>query len=181
MSFIGIIIYLGQIVHKNVEVMKTAAQAAIDDSKVAEDAKKLAEILLVKTRAETDELRRFLKSWTPSIQKIQTEQEIEAAVEYTLRERGISLVKTRKSEFKTNASDLFMPMLVVSTITLEDEYAKVLNWLGDLEKRLPLARVITCQLNGGSSVRQIQLTVIVETPVMNLSAKHGNNVLPEKS
>jgi hypothetical protein len=181
MSFIGIITYVGQIVHQKVESMKTAAQVAIDESKAADDAKQLADILLTKIKGETDELRRFLKSWTPSIQKVQTEQEMEAAVEYTLRERGISLVKSRKSETKTIAGDLFMPKLIIITITLEDEYAKVLNWLGDLEKRLPLARVIACQLTGGSSVRQIQLSVTVENPIVNLSASIGNKEAPKRS
>jgi hypothetical protein len=64
---------------------------------------------------------------------------------------------------------------------LEDEYAKVLNWLGDLEKRLPLARVIACQLTGGSSVRQIQLSVTVENPIVNLSASVGNKEAPKRS
>jgi len=181
MSFIGIIFYVGQIVHKNVGAMKAAAQTAIDESKAADNAKQLAEILLTKTKGDTDELRRFLKSWTPSVQKVQTEQEMEAAIEYTLRERGISFVKSSKSETKTIAGDLFMPKLIISTITLEDEYAKVLNWLGDLEKRLPLARVITCQLTGGSSIRQIQLTVTIENPIVILSASIGNKETSKKS
>lgn len=181
MSFIGIITYVGQVVHKKVAAMKSEAQAAIDESKAAEDAKLLAEILLTKTKSETDELRRFLKSWTPSAQKIQTEQEMEAAIEYTLRERGITLVKSRKSEVKKTDADLFMPKLVISTITLEDEYAKVLNWLGDIEKRLPLARVLSCQLTGGSSVRQIQLTVTFENPIVNLAASVGSKDAVKKS
>ena len=173
MSFIGIITYVGQIVHKKVVAMKTAAQAAMDESKAADDAKQLAEILLTKTKSDTEELRRFLKAWTPSAQKIQTEQEMDAALEYTVRERGITLVKSMKTEVKSITKDPFMPKKVLSTIILEDEYAKVQNWFGDLEKRLPLARVLSCQLKGGSSVRQIQLSVTIENPIINLSANVG--------
>ncbi|MCX6853740.1 MAG: hypothetical protein NTV80_02420 [Verrucomicrobia bacterium] len=175
MAFIGVITYVGQIVHKKVKDMKTAAQTAVDESKAADDARQLADILLTKAKGETDELRRFLKTWSSSIGKIQTEQEMEAAVEYTNRERGITLVKASKTETKTNAADLFMPKLVISTITIEDEYAKVLNWLGDIEKRLPLARVVSCQITGGSSVRQIELTVTLESPIINLAAKIGKD------
>ena len=142
MSFIGIITYVGQIVHKKVGAMKAEAQTAMDDSKAADNARSLAEILLTKTKGETDELRRFLKAWTPSTQKLQTEQEMKAAVEFTIRERGITLVRDLKTEIKMNNADLLMPKRIISTIILEDDYAKVLNWLGDLEKRLPLARVI---------------------------------------
>jgi hypothetical protein len=181
MAFIGIITYVGQIVHKKVGAMKTAAQAAIDESKAADDAKQLAEIVLAKTKDETDELRRFLKAWSPSITKMQTEQEMETSIQYTLRERGISLVKSLKTEMKSVTGELFIPKLIIKTITLEDDYAKAVNWLGDIEKRLPLARIVSCQLTGGSSVRQIQLKVTIENPIVNLDANIGKKDAAKKS
>jgi len=180
MSIIGAITYFGQIIHKKVVAMKASAESAVADAKAAQDANQLTEILLTKTKAETEDLRRFLRAWTPSVQKVQTEQEMEAAIEYTLRERNISLVKSRKSESRPLAVGSLIPKMVISTIVIEDEYDKVVNWFGDIEKRLPLSRVISCQMTGGSSVRQVQLDVTIESPLVNIAVELGPKIAAAK-
>jgi hypothetical protein len=170
MMFIGIVTYCAQIAHKKVVAMKKDATTASDAADASEMARQTAEILVTKTKAETDELRRFLGAWLPHAQKIQTEQEVESAFEFSLRDRGISLIKSRKSEVKARRDDKFMPKVVQTTIVVEDEYAKVMTWFGDIERRLPLARVIACNLTGGSTVRQLRLDVTIETPIIDPAA-----------
>jgi hypothetical protein len=170
MIFIGLVTYCGQIVHKKVTAMKEEATAASDAATAAEQSLQTAEILTTKTKAETEELRRFLSSWTPYADKIQTEQEIESAFDFSLRDRSITLVRSRKSELKANRADKSIPKVVLTTLVVEDEYAKVLNWFGDIEKRLPLARVTSCNITGGSTVRQLRLEVSIETPIIDVGA-----------
>jgi hypothetical protein len=174
MSIIGAVTYFGQIVHNKVAAMKGEAETASEDATAAEDARQVSEILVTKTRAETDELRRFLKVWTPHADKVQTEQEVESAFEMSIRERGITLVHSRKSEVKPRRADPFIPRVVQTSIVVEDDYAKVMNWFGDIEKRLPLARVVACTLSGGSSVRQLKLDVTIETPIVDMAAVPGS-------
>ena len=169
MMFIGIVTYCAQIAHKKVVAMKEDATAASDAANAAEMARQTAEILVTKTKAETEELRRFLTTWMPHAQKIQTEQEVDGAFEFSVRDRGI-FIKSRKSEVKARREDKFMPRVVQTTIVVEDEYAKVMNWFGDIEKRLPLARVTACSLTGGSTVRQLRLDVTIETPIVDPAA-----------
>jgi hypothetical protein len=178
MIFIGVVTYCAQIAHKKVVAMKADATAASDAADASEMARQTAEILVTKTKADTEELRRFLTSWLPYAKRIQTEQEVESAFEFSLRDRGISLIKSRKSEVKTRRDDKFMPKVVQTTIVVEDEYAKVLNWFGDIEKRLPLARVTGCSLTGGSTVRQLRLDVTIETPIVDPAA--DQTAQPEK-
>ncbi len=170
MIFIGIIAYCGQMVHKKVTAMKADANAAAEAATAAEIALQTVEIQTTKTKAETEELRRFLAAWTPFADKIQTEQEIENAFDFSLRDRSIALVHSTKSELKANRSDKFIPKVVLTTLVVEDEYAKVLNWFGDIEKRLPLARVTSCNITGGSTVRQVRLEVSIETPIIDVGA-----------
>jgi len=178
MIFIGVVTYCAQIAHKKVVAMKEDASAASDAADASEMARQTAEILVIKTKAETEELRRFLTTWLPYAQKIQTEQEVESAFEFSLRDRGISLIKSRKSEVKARRDDKFMPKIVQTTIVVEDEYAKVMNWFGDIEKRLPLARVTACSITGGSTVRQLRLDVTIETPIVDPTA--DQTAQPEK-
>ena len=177
MVFIGIVTYCGQMAHKKVTAMKADASAAMDDATAAEAALQMAEIATAKTKAETEELRRFLASWTPYADKIQTEQEIETAFDISLRDRS-TLVRSRKSELKTSRNDKFIPKVVLTSLVVEDEYSKVLNWFGDIEKRLPLARVTSCNVTGGSTVRQLRLDVTIETPIIDVGADLANT--PDK-
>ncbi len=170
MICIGMITYFGQIMHNKVNAMKESAKKATEDARTAEDGRQVSEILVTKTKAETEDLRRFLKAWIPYADRVQTEQEVESAFELSLRDRGITLVRSRKSEVKPRREDKFMPKVVQTSIVVEDDYAKVMNWFGDIEKRLPLARVTTCTLSGGSTVRQLKLDVTIEAPIVDLSA-----------
>ena len=168
MMIIGAVVYFGQIVHKKVAAMKQSAESAKQDAAGAEGAHQTAEIFTAKTKAETEELRRFLKSWVPYVDKAQTEQEVESAIDFSLRDRGINLVRNRKTEMKAMRENKIIPRTVLTTIIIEDEYAKVLNWLGDVERRLPLARVNSCRITGGSTSRQLRLDIAIETPIINL-------------
>jgi hypothetical protein len=168
MMIIGLITYFGQIAHQKVVVMRNSAAQAENDATAAESSRQTAEILTARTRAETEELRRFLEAWVPFIDRAQTEQEIQGAIEVSLRERGINLVRSRKSEVKPSRSEKIIPRSVLTTISVEDEYAKVMNWMGDLEKRLPLARIIACQMTGGGGAGLLRLDLSLETPLMDL-------------
>lgn len=169
MMFIGVVTYFSQIAHKKVAAMKKSADFAEQDAITAEGSRQTAEILTARTKAETEELRRFFQAWVPYVDKAQTEQEVESAIEFSLRDRGITLVRSRKTEVKVARDNKVIPKTVLTTVVIEDEYAKVLNWLGDIEKRLPLARVKVCRITGGSSSRQLRMDVSLETPLINLS------------
>lgn len=171
MMFIGAMTYFAQIVHKKVGTMKKSATMAKQDATTAEGSRQAAEILTTRTKVETEELRRFLQAWVPYVDKAQTEQEVESTIEFSLRDRGITLVRSRKTEVKASRENKFIPKSVLTTVVIEDEYAKVLNWLGDLEKRLPMARVKACRFTGGSSARQLRLDISLETPLINLAGE----------
>lgn len=169
MMFIGGITYFGQIIHQKVALMKKAAEDAEADALAAEGNRQTADILTARTKAETEEIRRFLASWMPHAEKTQTEQEVESAIEFSLRDKGITLVRSRKSEVKNTRENPVIPRSVIATLTIEDEYAKVLNWFGEIERRLPLSRVKVCRVTGGGTGRQLRLDVSIETPLVALA------------
>ncbi len=170
MMLIGAVVYGAQMVHQRVVGMRMELENAQADAKAAKDSLDTAEIELAMTKTRTQDLRRFLEAWIPHIDRIQTQQEVEEAVEVSLRERGISLVISRKSEVRASRDDLVLPKQVLTSLVVEDEYAKVLNWLGDLERRLPLTRVNVCRFTGGSSGTQLRVDISFATPLVNLDA-----------
>jgi hypothetical protein len=170
MALIGVIVYIAQIVHQKVSAMRQEAEDAESAATNAETERSAAEIKTAVLKTETEEIRRFLRAWLPAVEKIQTQQEVEQTIELSLREGGIGLVRQRRTEPKGSSTNKLIPKSVLTTLTIEEEYAKVLNWLGDIERRLPLSRMKIVQITGGSTARQLKLDVSFETPIFDLNS-----------
>lgn len=100
LMIIGSMTYVAQIVHNKVAMTRTQAEDAESAARTAEDERTMAEIETGTFKTDTEELRRFLRSWLPSIDHVQTQQEADQIIEMSLRERGISLVRSRKQSQK---------------------------------------------------------------------------------
>jgi len=167
---IGTMTYTAQIIHKKVATTRAEAEDAETAAVTAENERSTAEIETTVFKSNTEDLRRFLRSWLPAIEHVQTQQEAEQNIELSLRERGINLVRSRKTESKTSVGNKLIPRSVITTLTIEEEFAKVLNWLGDIERRLPTARMKVVQITGGSTITQLKMDVSFETPIFDLAA-----------
>ncbi len=168
MMIIGAVLYAAQIVHKKAEA---AILAANDEKASAEAAASMVEMAKKKleyNRSQAEELQRFLAAWTPIIQRMGSRQEVESAIQANTREKGIFVVNQR-FEDKNNTGQRMMPRSVMANLIIEDEYSKVLNWLGDLEKKVPLARVNSCRLSSATTGRQVHMEVSMEVPLIDLS------------
>lgn len=170
LMMIGVMMYSALTIHKKVAATRAEAEDAETAAVTAENDRSTAEIETAVFKANTDEVRRFLRSWLPSIEHVQTQQEAEQTIQLSLRERGISLVRTIKTESKQSVGNKLIPKSVITTLTIEEEFAKVLNWLGDIERRLPTARMKVVQITGGSTGSQLKMDVSFETPIFDLAA-----------
>lgn len=181
LMFIGAMTYTAQIIHNKVNTTREEAQDAEDSAVAMENERSTADIETAVFKANTEDVRRFLRSWLPSIERVQTQQEAEQTIELSLRERGINLVRSKKIELKTVPINKIIPKSVLTTLTIEEEYAKVLNWLGDIERRLPTARMKVVQITGGSTGRQLKMEVSFETPIFDLNATENAKGKGKKS
>lgn len=170
LSIVGAMIYAAQLIHNKVATTRAEAEEIEFAANTAETERSTAEIQKDMFKAETEDVRRFLQTWMPAIDRVQTQQEADQTIELSLREQGINLVTSRKTELKASTSNRIIPKSILTTMTIEEEYAKVLNWLGDIERRLPMARMKVVQIKGGSNGRQLKLDVSFETPLFDLAA-----------
>ncbi len=182
LMIIGAMTYTAQMVHNTVGTTRAEAEEAENAAITAENERATAEIETAMFKTDTEDVRRFLRSWLPAIDRLQTQQVAEQTIELSLRERGINLVRERKTELKMAAGNKLIPKSVLTTLTIEEEYAKVLNWLGDIERRLPTARMKVVQITGGSTGRQLKMEVSFETPIFDLAAADADkNKAKEKA
>ena len=135
----------------------------------------LAETTLGTFTSTSAELRDFLKLWEPHIDRLDSAQEAENALLSIVRASGV-LVLSQKTEPKENRGNLFIPKSLVGSIIVQDDYAKTMNFLGELERTLPLARITQCHIKQGDIGQRINLEIHVEIPIVNLQA----NIVPEK-
>lgn len=165
---VGIAAYVGQIVHQKADAKRSEASAAADEATKARNEFDTAQIATEKYRFESDDLRRFLQSWSPHIDHMQTQSEVEETVQASIRNANL-LVLSQKFEVRMNSTSGVIPKTVRASLVLEDDYAKTLNWIGELERRMPIARMTSCRVTGGDSGRHVHVEVSLEIPLMNLS------------
>lgn len=162
--------YGTQIMQRRCQAMLDEAEAAGIDARTAEGQRNVAETELKRLEFDTQDLRQFLADWGPAIKRIQTAQEADQAISSILRNSGI-LTISQKFEIRENRDQKVVPKILQGTLIVQDEYSKTLNWLGELERRLPLARVTSCRLKQGETGRQVSLEIHFEIPMINLDAQ----------
>jgi hypothetical protein len=171
MAIVAIFAYSGQMLHKKAAAKSAEAESAETDANTAQGALSVAQITVEKARAEADNIIRFLETWRPYAERYQTQTDIETAVQASLRGTGL-IVLSQKFE-QRDIRDSKNPMIkkvIQATLTIEDDYAKAMNWLGDVERRIPLTRITGCELTGGETSRLVHTEVKLEIPVMDLTA-----------
>ncbi len=167
MMIVGIVTYTGQIVHKKADAVRAEARAAQDAAQTAENERQIAEITSKRVDSESADMRRFLDTWTPLIDNVQTSQEVENAIQASIRAAKL-YVDSQKFEPKISRAGKLIPKMVKATIIAEDDYPKTMNWLGELEKKLPLARITVCRMTPGKDTKSVRMELSLEVPIINL-------------
>jgi len=167
---VGIVVYFAQTIHGKAANKRADAENAETAAIGAEGERDTANLELIKIKSETNELSRFLQTWTPHADRIQTQSEVEEAVTASLRNSN-TIVISQKFEIRENRGSLVIPRVVRASLVLEDDYAKTLNWVGELERRLPLSRVTNYRVTGGENGHQVHAEISMEVPIINLKAQ----------
>lgn len=166
---IAAVAYGTQLMSQRAHAMREEAEAAEAEAHTAESDSIIAKTSLVRLREDTQDLRQFLKEWEPVVQRIQTQQEAEQAILSIVRNSGI-LTVSQRFDVKQNSANPLIPRVLQGTLTVQDEYSKTLNWLGEVERKVPLARITTCRFKQGETGRQLNLEVHFEIPLVALDA-----------
>ena len=169
MMFVGMVAYFGQIMHQKALTKMSEAEAAKNEVVTAEGDIQVAEINVGKTKSAAADVINFLEAWRPHAEKFQTQLEVESAIQSSLRGTGL-LIMSQKFESKEDKGNPVVPRVVRAALVIEDEYAKVLNWVGELERRFPLTRMMSCDITGGETGRLVHAEVSFEIPIVNLDA-----------
>lgn len=166
---IASVIYGTQMMQNATAAMLTEKNLANEEYVTADTECFKQEAGLIRQTDETRELRQFLATWTPIINRYQSGQEAEQELMKTIRNNSL-LTLSQKFEVRDNKSNPLVPKSFLATLTVQDEFAKTMNWLGEIERNIPVARVTGLGLKRGDAGRRVNLEVHFEIPLINLQA-----------
>jgi hypothetical protein len=157
--------------------MKAGAAKAQRDAEIAASSARSQRLILDDLGRKSADLLDYLKTWEPHLSRLSTPESVEINLNALIKESGLILLAQRfeVTPNKTggavpSAADATIPQIVRAHLTIEDDFVKSVNWLGDLESKLPSARVSNLQLARGQNGNDVRLALIVDVPLARPSA-----------
>jgi len=154
---------------KRANDMRSEAEAAKVAADNAETQRLVAEASLRNIKEETDELREFYRAWLPHLEAVQNVQAGEAKVIDTIKRGGV-FSTSQQFEDGTGMADSVIPKTLKAQLVFEDEYAKAMNWMGEMERLLPTARTSEYEIRRGDSGNDVHISLVLEVPIFDPKA-----------
>lgn len=146
------------------KVQKEASDAQMEEetagSSLSREHSQLADL-----RRQSANLIEFLKIWQPYFTSVDTTQSAEVNMQMKVKDANLVNLSQRfePAAVKNNTS---IPTTLRALLTFEDDYAKLLNWLGNLEVTMPTVRTSSVHLSKGTRANDLRMEVILEQPLL---------------
>lgn len=152
-------------VQKSSSKMQQEAADAVQAKDTALNTLDRENFQLGELRRQSADLMAFLRTWQPYFQTIDSPQSAE--VNFSMRAKDSSLVnlsqRFEQVAVKGNAS---VPTALRGIMTFEDDYVRLLNWLGQIEAAMPTVRVSTIHLTKGSRMNDVRMELVLDQPLI---------------
>ena len=116
-------------------------------------------------RRQSTDLIEFLRIWQPYFTTIDNAESAEVNLAMRIKDANLVNLAQRfeKTPVKGNTS---IPNTMRALLTFEDDYTRLLNWMGDLEVKMPTVRTSSVRLAKGSRANDLRMEVILEQPLL---------------
>lgn len=121
-------------------------------------------------KRQSDELIAFVQKWEPFFAVIEEQQAAETGISMKVREANMLNLSQRYQQIPhkiNNKENASLPILVRATLVFDDDFTKLLNWLGMMEKIRPTMRIGRLALSKGSRGDDLRMEVTLEIPLRN--------------
>lgn len=143
---------------------RAAAESVRIEAEAAEQQAELAQIQLRSLDSKTAELRAVFNEWKPHFDACRTPQDAERRIAEVIRDGDVFLISQKFDDQELDRNAMISQALV-GDLVIEDDYAKTLNWLGELEAAIPNCRVTRCNMKRGDRGNDIHLELQIQVPV----------------
>lgn len=140
----------------------TAAQRAEADAnaQLNQERAQLGEL-----RTQSADLIEFLRIWQPYFTTIDNPQSAEVNLSMRVKEANLVNLAQRfeQAAQKGNAS---IPTVMRAYLTFEDDYARLMNWFGEIEVKMPTVRTSSVRLAKGTRANDLRMEIVLEQPLL---------------
>lgn len=168
--FIGLLIvaqlYCVVMVKSKRDGMTSEAESARLAADGARQQVVIADTQLTGLKARTEAIRQYLAIWDPFLRKSDTEERGQTLIDDLIRQGGVTQL-SGKYDPSPNPGNTYISKVVRAELLFEDDYHKTIQWLGEVERALPAARISKCRLTKGTTSNDIKMEMTVELPVVD--------------
>ena len=152
-----------------------ARGADVEVAKAKEEEKSLETQLgaekdvLADLERQSKELLEFVGKWRPYFAVLEEKQSAETGISMKVREEAMLTLSQRYQEVphKISNKDIdSLPVLIRASLLFDDNYSKLLNWFGKMEKIRPTMRVGKIALSKGSRGEDLRMELVLEVPLL---------------
>ena len=163
--FISLLVQLTIWVQGNRTKVQNEATAAQQAEADANTQLNLERSQLGDLRRQSTDLIEFLRIWQPYFTTVDTAQSAEINLSMQIKDANLVNLAQRfeQAPVKGNTS---IPNTMRAFLTFEDDYARLMNWLGDLEVKMPTVRTSSVRLSKGTRANDLRMEVVLEQPLL---------------
>lgn len=124
--------------------------------------------LLADLQRQSAGLLEFVSKWKPYFALMHEQQSAETSISMIVREQAMLTLSQRyeQAPHKINNKDIeALPVLVRASLLFDDNYRKLLNWIGNMEKIKPTMRIGRLALSKGSRGEDLRMELLLEIPL----------------
>ncbi len=169
----GIVIFLIICLAQGTLWMNRRMQKMQSDENKARQEANVASMQLMREQREFTELRtnsrsliHYLDTWQPFFDQADSPQSAELKISLKIKEDNLVNLAQRY-EVVPQKNNRSLPYLMRAHVTFEDDYARLLNWLGQIESQIPTMRVGSVRIAKGTGPNDLKMDLILEEPVKN--------------
>jgi hypothetical protein len=119
---------------------------------------------------QSNDLLEFISKWEPYFAVLEEQEAAETSISMKVRETDMLNLSQRYQQVPhkiNNMANKSLPILMRANLVFDDDYAKLLNWVGMMEKIRPTMRIGRLSLTKGSRGEDLRMDVTLEVPLRN--------------
>lgn len=106
----------------------------------------------------------YLNLWEPYFSAVDSPQNAE--LKFSLKIKEDNLVSLSQRYEVANQKNQSLPKLMRAQLTFEDNYVRLLNWIGRVEAELPTMRINSLRLSKGTVSDDLKVDMTMEQPII---------------
>lgn len=107
----------------------------------------------------------YLNTWMPYFKAVDSAQNAELKISLRIKQDNL-ISLSQRYEVIGNPGNAFLPSVMRAQLTFEDDYARVLNWLGQIESELPTLRTSNVRITRGTGGNDLRVELQLDQPLM---------------